>query len=547
MARVVRDQAEFKGQGAIGAAGRGPEGSLAGQYASEAAAVAGLASALDRQADLQAARDGADAGALAGMDGRPEISGRTSVYGAQFERAALTTYANRLDTKVREGVNAVADAHGGDPVALAQGLADLKKQMLADDVIAQPLPRAAFEQQFERLRVPVMRSAAREAERQFRRAGAETAATTLDAGLVSLRRQAYGLGLDEDGLKATADEQKKLDDIVTRNVAAGFISPGAGEKIRSGIASERVAGHLQGAFSRLPDPDAQDDFLDRMRDDFRAGRGIAKDMPQKDFARLYAGLERERRDADRAAQRAERQRRAGVERDGERLLADGKLDRQWLDDHAEDLGMGTYRRFSRAVGSRVAGEVDAPGYGTLMAQANEDPAGARRAALDAFQADRLDRDTYDRVLKRSDRAQAEADDGRTFPREIRSDMLKRLRPADGQDPVQARRQLDATFAFDAWLDANPNAGPEEARTAADELVERYRGAAARNERADLPLPRYAAMPRDRLSLPDLATAAQRLRDAVSSGQVTREEAAREVAVLQRWKGLLERDPGKGGK
>jgi len=292
MPRIIRDQAEFKGQGAIGAAGRGPEGSLAGEYAQEAAGLEGLANSFGRLADGQAATEGEMAGAQAGMDGKPQITGRSSVYGAAYEGAALRTYADRLDTKQIEGTFQVYQQHKDDPAALAKGLADFKEKMLAEDVLDDPRARAIFERQFARSSTVYQREALERADTRARQQAAADATTAYTTSGMNLQRLGHAAGLDPAANPDVEEELKRNDNIIDRAVASGAVTPQSAAALKLRARKDLAEARVKGQFGKLPEAD-RPAFAAQVMDDWQNGKGPLKDLDFEDASRLSADLERD--------------------------------------------------------------------------------------------------------------------------------------------------------------------------------------------------------------------------------------------------------------
>ncbi|GLI25670.1 hypothetical protein GGQ86_000365 [Xanthobacter flavus] len=292
MARVVQNQAEFNGQGAIGAAGRGPEGSLAGVYAGEAAGLDQLGDAFGRLADRQAATEGEMAGAKAGLEGKPELTGRSSIYGANYEMAALRTYADRLDTKQMEGTFAVYQQHRDDPGALAKGLADLKQKMLSEDVLEDPRARAIFERQFTRSATIYQREALERADTRMRQQVAADATTAYTTSGMNLQRLGRAAGLDPATDADLEEDLKRNDNILDRAVASGAVTPQSAAALKLRARKDLAEARVKGQFAKMPEAD-RPAFASKVMDEWQNGKGPLKDLDFEDASRLSADLERD--------------------------------------------------------------------------------------------------------------------------------------------------------------------------------------------------------------------------------------------------------------
>lgn len=313
---------ELEGQGAVGGtAGLGPQGSLAGQYAADANALDALAGGVARLADRQASAEGAAAGAAAAMEGKPTIVGRSSTYGAAYEEAAMRTYADRLDTQQFQEMFAVYQQHKEDPAALAQGLEQLKAKMLSEVVIDHPIAKATFERQFTRSALAYQQDALRAADARAKDEARAASATALAEARANLQRIAYAGGESAEALASSAEEGKRVKDIVRRGVAAGTVSATNAAAIERQVDLDRTEGHIRGQFERLAPAD-RPAFLARLEEDYKAGRGLLKGVDFDAFQSLTRSLEAGVRSDDaqtRAAAGALRQNVEAVRK----LAADG--------------------------------------------------------------------------------------------------------------------------------------------------------------------------------------------------------------------------------
>lgn len=538
MARNLLRIQQFMGQAQLGTAVGGVSSSLA----AEGEALAGTSRRLAAKADGLAARAGELAGTEAALSGKPQLRRSGSTYSDAFDAAAMTTYANKLSTQLIGQAQAVVDSAGADPAALSAGFDQLRERMLAEDVIPDPVARATFETQFGRIRMAAERRVGREAARLGAAQTRMDAEGAVDAQRANLRAQASAYGFDQDGLAATEAEATNTVDVIRRNAAIGVLTPAQAARLEAGVQYDRAAGHIAGAYELLGNDAARRDFIDQLEDDHAAGRGVVKGMPEPAFRGIVRDLDRRARAAERATARDEAQQQGATEKAGLALLADGKLDRGWLDANADTLSMAAFRRFDRALSVPPAAATDPQTYGHLLLEASDDPQNAVKGAFDAYRDGRLDRAAFNKIHGAAMRA--EQGDRPEWVGELRRDLLTRLQPGDRQAPGEAVRQLDAGDAFESWVAANPGATAEQARDAADALVDRYRGAAVKNERNELPLPRFVTEAREKVGVDTLRAAATRLKAAIDAGDLTETEQRAEIENLRRWGDLLRRDTGK---
>ncbi|MFG1383249.1 hypothetical protein [Xanthobacter versatilis] len=292
MAQRGRDIAEFTGQGAIGASGRGPEGSLAGQYAVDAAGLSGLGDAIGRLADRQASAEGETAGAAAALEGKPQITGRSSYYGAAYEQAAIQTYAARLDARQTEETFKVYEQFKDDPAALGKGLADLKERMLSEEVLDHPVARATFERQFARSAFVYQKDAIERADVRARQQAAVDTATAADAMGTNLQRLAHAAGEDPQSAEVLAQERQRYNDSLDRAVAAGSMTPAGAAALKERMGRDVTVAQVKGQFAKLPEAE-RPTYAAKLMDDWQNGKGPLKDLDFHQASALSADLERD--------------------------------------------------------------------------------------------------------------------------------------------------------------------------------------------------------------------------------------------------------------
>lgn len=135
-----------------------PEGLLPvsrpdGSFQTTAAAAANrVADTFGTMADEYTKQEGSDAGKVAGLDPHYRPDGSLTIRGKAFNDAATQTYANQLDAKMRNQMQATFEANKNDPKALKAGLDKLHQDLSSNDVFDSM--RGDFNAQFARLRMP---------------------------------------------------------------------------------------------------------------------------------------------------------------------------------------------------------------------------------------------------------------------------------------------------------------------------------------------------------------------------------------------------------
>ncbi|WAC26343.1 hypothetical protein [Ancylobacter sp. SL191] len=287
-------------------------GGTSGMVAAEAEALSATANRLGRTADRAAAREGEIAGTQAALEGKPALRNSGSIYGESFDRAAISTYADQLDTRLYTEADALARKHEADPAGLQTSLAALRETMLANDVIGDPRLQAAFTRSFDRVSLGHVRAAERAAKTRAEQAQAAAATEAVNASRRNLEQQAYALGTDPEGLAATEEEAAKVSGIVKRAEASGAIAPGSADDLIKGVAANRIEAHLKGEFDRLPAGERKG-FIDRLTEDFKTGKGLAGKLDLDGFQKLTNGWDVTLRRADAETSRAETEMKQRIE------------------------------------------------------------------------------------------------------------------------------------------------------------------------------------------------------------------------------------------
>ncbi len=230
-----------------------------------------------------------------------------------------------------------------------------------------------------------------------------------------------------------------------------------------------------------------------------------------------------------------------VKNEADRRLSEGALDRDWLEANRAGLSDYQYRRFERALDTQPPAESDPAALWSLLVATNQNPAATVDSAPEAYAAGGIAQADLQAQLKTA-AALREALPQKPWLTRARRDVIDAVKPSPLQDTEAARDQLGAVAAFDQWLAANPQASPLDARKAGLAIAAEHLTFAWNQERARLPLPRFAGAPRTAFALPDLTNVANRLRADYLALKISNEEFVREVMLIRRWHDHLMRQP-----
>lgn len=113
-----------------------------------------LAGIFNRDADRQAQIEGKREGAIAGNDPKFRPTGSTGIKGAAYDQAALSTYVDNLDARMRRQMLETYETNKNNPAALKEALDALKLDLHEQNVAGIPEVEGQFNASFERLRLP---------------------------------------------------------------------------------------------------------------------------------------------------------------------------------------------------------------------------------------------------------------------------------------------------------------------------------------------------------------------------------------------------------
>lgn len=350
-----------------------PAGSTAGDIERIGYRMRSISATIGRVADERAAREGAEAGAAAGMDPEFRQLERNTAFARNFDRVGSQVALGQLETQARAEMETVFQEHGNDPIALGQRLDQLRGQLEATSALQQSsVLRAQFGQMFDRNRIVYERQASRatlDAAQASARAQIQTENT---ARLNALDRMAREAGLDAVADAALTGEMAAMETALVAygpreafsiggetfeadDNRAGALSP---EQIAAQLGAARrtvASGRVLGAFSRTRGLADQVEFRDAFLADANDPDGPYPDMTRQDINAIDAAMSRTiiraQREIDRQRARQER--------------ALGRALRNAVDVTGEGLPVGA------DVFEGIINEAQAIGAGDLAAEARE--------------------------------------------------------------------------------------------------------------------------------------------------------------------------------
>lgn len=220
-------------------------------------------------------------------------------------------------------------------------------------------------------------------------------------------------------------------------------------------------------------------------------------------------------------------------KNGDLLLAQGKLTPDWIESNRNILDPSDYRYFYNKLNGGDEGSAprNIPLYADLRDRAGrgEDVRSDARAALQRGAIRVAD---YDRII-------GETEQQRPGWYKRGAEYIKSMSGISLMNPAPDAPQAYAAMKdqWDDWSQEHPNATDREAQSAYQDLVSHNMLV----QRAGLPLPRLLVGGR---FAPDLVASVKATMKAHDKGEMNDDDYAREMEVLQRWKRTLDAEKGQ---
>jgi hypothetical protein len=309
------------------------------------------------------------------------------------------------------------------------------------------------------------------------------------------------------------------------------------EKLRSGLQEN----FQEVRFRTMLDQDPYSALAALQGDQFNA-----LPFERKQTLRNVAEAEVKRRDREftQMEEEAGKAQRAELEREGFDLMLEDKLTKEWLEENESEIGTATYKTLARSLAKRETEKTDEDTYIRLIEQADTEPDAAIAEAKIAYRENRISKDVFKSIMSRAERTTKD-ETARPWAKDVRAFVRRSLDFGQFMTPAQKERQLNALFAFDDYIAANPKANREEVMKGAKEIVADYRKARAAGARSELRMPQFASKPREGYTLEDIAADRAKLAQKLKAGDITREEAATQAKLLMQWEKALSDVDSKG--
>ena len=257
---------------------------------------AGIGDRIGRMADNAAAREGQEAGRIAGLDPEFRTMQTHTIRGDAFDKAGLDVAETRLRQEVENQFDAAYTKHSGDPSQLNASLNATQSAIISN---APEELRPQLQLLMRGKRLAFSREQARKAAAEAEAASKAALEQQVGDTLKGLHQRAYSLGLDAEADKALAIDVGALERTLKRRGPDGslLVTPAQAAKYLDGVKETVATARLTGAFSRLPSLQAKEQFIKELDADFAGSRGLAQVYDLQGFERIKGALESDLRSA----------------------------------------------------------------------------------------------------------------------------------------------------------------------------------------------------------------------------------------------------------
>lgn len=384
-----------------------------------------------------------------------------TIYGEAYDRAAMASYAWRMQAGLSSAMQAAYEANQDDPGALAEALAKVQDEFLQDQNLADPEVREAFSKTFVERSEAYLRSARAKAEQAMREEERAATFEGMAAQRLEVERQSVALGANPEGDRIIEREVTRAGRAIDAAVAAGTLSPAEGARQKDELATTAALARARGVYEALGTAEEKEQFATALLEDWKEGKGPLSKLPYAKVKALSTTLWNEARaevNRKTAEQRVEAARlRARINDDLASMEATGRgledIDPKQVD---ELLGPGAIDEWQakREVASRLWGATAG------METETPDQISARLATLEPKPGTEGFRDQeqiFQAATRKADAVlKARADDPAAAAEAAFPDVAQLASDADPQDPasvqavVAARLQAQDALGLDEF-------------------------------------------------------------------------------------------------
>lgn len=224
--------------------------------------------------ELAGARGAVEPPATGGLNPQPlALRNDNTIFGDNFDGAAIRTYGWRMQEGVSNAVTAAYDQFKDDPTGFANALTGIRDQFSRDDNFGDPRVRDLFDKTFSERTETYTRAVAQRHEARVMEEQAASFGAGVDAMRGDLEKQAYLLGANPEADRILASQSA----VVLRNIeaaeAANVITPSAAAAEREKVNTTLAYARTNGVFASLPSPAAKQAFANGLLTDWANNEG----------------------------------------------------------------------------------------------------------------------------------------------------------------------------------------------------------------------------------------------------------------------------------
>lgn len=221
-------------------------------------------------------------------------------------------------------------------------------------------------------------------------------------------------------------------------------------------------------------------------------------------------------------------------------LAD-TLTQEDLDTHRGEISPAFYIKHSNALINDAEKQGENEKFLELSDLARADPDQAKVDVRTAFEQGQINKSSFNTLNRRIAEAEKDALE-HPGNKEIRAFLREALSEAASASRSGKLRRLQATLAFDDFVDKNPNLSRDQYLKQARTIVEDFRRAKKTTDKGKLPIPKLSRVNRSEMTLDVVQLTVDRTNAAVKANLMTQAEAAEEFKLLMQWKDSLTEEP-----
>lgn len=205
----------------------------------------------------------------------PQMKAGT-IRGDAYNNAALDIHLNRLDTAMREQMDAISLQHDGDPGGMSQALDALRAGYVKD---LPPEGAALIDQSFARQKLSLQRQAIDKFNSNLESANLAAFEENIQARTTSAFRLASKAGLDKTADAAIAGELGAL----TTSIDASPLTPLQKSRLKADAVSGVMSARVLGGFEAQKDPAARAAYAQKFQQDWQNGEGLSAQLDTKTY------------------------------------------------------------------------------------------------------------------------------------------------------------------------------------------------------------------------------------------------------------------------